>query len=275
MLVFTSEGAMTAWSLEQRAAGHRVGFVPTMGYLHHGHASLIDIAGNHADLVVVSIYVNPLQFGPDEDLDRYPRDADGDLATCERHGAAAVFMPATLYPPDFSTTVRVDGLTEGLCGAARPNHFEGVTTVVARLFGVVRPHIAVFGEKDYQQLAVVRRMSRDLALGVEIVPGPLVRDHDGLALSSRNRYLSADERRRGLSLSRALRAMRDADTRNVAQLLTLGRAVLEIETLDYLEVVCADSLRPLEVVDRPARALVAGYVGATRLIDGMDLEPRT
>ena len=273
MQVFTTPEAMTAWSLEQRAAGLRIGFVPTMGYLHHGHASLVDLAGNHSDRVVVSIYVNPLQFGADEDLDRYPRDTDGDLATCRRHGAAAVFMPSSMYPPDFSTTVRVSGLTHGLCGAARPGHFDGVTTVVARLFGMVRPHIAVFGEKDYQQLAVVRRMCEDLALGVRIVPGPLVRDHDGLALSSRNRFLSPAERARGLSLIRALRAMRAARTQGVAELRTIGLAVLEVDRLDYLEVVCARSLEPLERLDRPARALVAGFVGATRLIDGIDLEP--
>jgi len=272
--VLTSADAMTAWSLEHRAAGRRIGFVPTMGYLHAGHASLVDLARNHCDRAVVSIYVNPLQFGPDEDLDRYPRDADGDLATCERHGAAAVFMPPTLYPSGFSTNVAVAGLTTGLCGAHRPGHFDGVTTVVARLFGIVRPHIAVFGEKDYQQLAVVRRMSRDLALGVEVVPGPLVRDSDGLALSSRNRYLSPDERRRGRSLSRALWAMRDADLSEVSQLIALGRGILEVDALDYLEVVCAEDLTPLERLDRPARALVAGMVGATRLIDGMNLEPR-
>jgi len=273
--VITSADAMTAWSLQQRSAGRRIGFVPTMGYLHHGHASLVDLARNHADVVVVSIYVNPLQFGPDEDLDRYPRDADGDTATCRQHGAAVVFMPPTLYSPDFRTTVRVEGLTDRLCGAHRPGHFDGVTTVVARLFGIVRPHIAVFGEKDYQQLAVIRRMSRDLALGVEIVPGPLVRDRDGIALSSRNRYLSPDERRRGLSLSRALRTMRDADEADVAALRAIGLSLLELDQLDYLEVVDADSLEPLERLDRPARALVAGTVGATRLIDGMDLEPRS
>jgi pantoate--beta-alanine ligase len=222
---------------------------------------------------VVSIFVNPLQFGPDEDLDRYPRDAEGDLATCEQHGAAAVFMPPTLYPADFGTTVRVSGLTQRLCGAHRPGHFDGVATVVARLFGIVRPDLAVFGEKDYQQLAVIRRMVRDLALGVEIVPGPLVRDHDGLALSSRNRYLSSEERRRGLSLYRALCAMRRSESDEVAELTRIGRAELEVDRLDYLEVVCADSLEPLTRLDRPARALVAGYVGKTRLIDGMDPRP--
>jgi pantoate--beta-alanine ligase len=271
--VFTTPEAMTAWSQAQRAAGQRIGFVPTMGYLHQGHASLVDLAGNHSDRVVVSIYVNPLQFGPDEDLDRYPRDTDGDLATCRRHGASAVFMPASLYPSDFTTTVSVAGLTRGLCGGSRPDHFDGVTTVVTRLFGMVRPHIAVFGEKDYQQLAVVRRMSEDLALGVEIVPGPLVRDHDGLALSSRNRYLSPSERAQGLSLSRALRAMQAVSTDSISELRSIGLGILDVDRLDYLEVVCARSLEPLERLDRPARALVAGSVGATRLIDNMDLEP--
>ncbi len=274
MQVITSPQAMTAWSLEQWAAGRRVGFVPTMGYLHQGHASLVDLAGNHADQVVVSIYVNPLQFGPDEDLDRYPRDTQGDLATCERHGAAVVFMPSTLYPPGFGTSVSVPGLSQGLCGANRPGHFEGVATVVARLFGIVRPHMAVFGEKDFQQLAIIQRMTEDLALGVEIVPGPLVRDADGLALSSRNRYLGPDQRRRALSLSRALRAMRASKLPQVAALRQLGLDLLEVDELDYLEVVCARSLEPLEHLDRPARAVLAARVGSTRLIDGMALEPR-
>ena len=275
MQVITAPEDMTAWSLAERARGRRIGLVPTMGFLHAAHTSLVDLARNHCDRVVVSIYVNPLQFGPDEDLDRYPRDTEGDLATCERHGATTVFIPTQLYPPGFATTVSVEGLTTGLCGAHRPGHFDGVTTVVARLFGIVLPHIAVFGEKDYQQLAVVTRMSADLALGVEVVPAPLVRDSDGLALSSRNRYLSPEERRRGLSLSRALRAMRDSNIRDVPALKAIGEAELEVDKLDYLEVVSAENLEPLQQVDRPARALVAGFVGATRLIDGLNLEPRS
>ena len=273
MQTLTSAQAMTAWSLEQRGAGLSIGFVPTMGYLHAGHASLVDLARNHTDRVVVSIYVNPLQFGPDEDLDRYPRDTPGDLATCERHGAAAVFMPSTLYAPGFATTVQVAGLTDGLCGAHRPDHFDGVATVVARLFGIVRPDIAVFGEKDYQQLAVIRRMTDDLALGVRIVPGPLVRDADGLALSSRNRYLDPEQRRRALSLSHALHAMRHSELTRVSALKRLGLSLLEVDQLDYLEVVCAQTLQPLEDLDRPARAVVAAVVGTTRLIDGVALVP--
>lgn len=251
----------------------RVGFVPTMGYLHEGHTSLMDRVRARCDEMVVSIYVNPLQFGADEDLDRYPRDPEGDAAQCREHGADLLYMPPTLYPPGFCTRVQVDRLTSGLCGASRPGHFEGVTTVVARLFGLVGPHVAAFGEKDYQQLRVVEQMVEDLALGVEILPGPVVREPDGLALSSRNRYLSPDQRRRAASLSRALFAMRDSHHTQVAALRDLATRHLDVDTLDYLEVVDARSLEPLATVDRPARALVAAIVGSTRLIDNVALGP--
>ncbi len=274
MQVFTRPHEMTAWSEARRRQGATLGLVPTMGFLHQGHASLMDLAARHSQVVVVSIYVNPLQFGPGEDLDRYPRDPEGDLALCAEHGVSAIFMPDGLYSPGFSTSVSVGGLTSGLCGASRPGHFDGVTTVVARLFGIVRPHHAVFGEKDYQQLAVVRRMSLDLALGVEIIPGPLVRDPDGLALSSRNRYLSATERGRALSLSRALRQMQASTLTEVAALRRLALQTLDVDRLDYLEVVDARSLQPLHTVDRPARALAAALVGGTRLIDNLALDPR-
>jgi pantoate--beta-alanine ligase len=233
----------------------------------------MDIAGVLCARVVVSIFVNPLQFGPTEDLSRYPRDVDGDLATCRAHGAAAVFLPETLYEQGFCTTVSVAGPARGLCGTRRPGHFDGVATVVARLFGLAQPHVAVFGEKDWQQLAVIRRMVRDLALEVEIVGGPLVRDTDGLALSSRNRYLSPAERVRALSLSRALFAMQASGLRDVPALCALGRGLLDVDHLDYLEVVEATSLEPLAVLDRPARALMAAHVGSTRLIDNVPLEP--
>jgi pantoate--beta-alanine ligase len=245
-----------------------------MGFLHAGHASLMDLLRPRCDALVVSIYVNPIQFGAGEDLDRYPRDPEGDAATCEAHGVDAIFQPEVMYPPGFATRVRVSGLTEGLCGANRPTHFEGVTTVVARLFGLARCDVAAFGEKDFQQLQVIRRMVADLALPVDIVPGPIVRDDDGLALSSRNAYLSPAERRRGLTLSRALRAMAEAaasGARDVARLRALGRDVLDVDRLDYLEVVDVDTLTPVERVEGPARALVAAHVGATRLIDNVAL----
>ena len=258
---------VSAW----RSEGLRVGFVPTMGFLHDGHLSLMRVALQQCDRLVVSIYVNPLQFGPNEDLDSYPRDAEGDAAKCAAQQVDLLFLPEDLYAEGHATSVSVSGLTERLCGASRPGHFEGVTTVVARLFGLVQPHVAVFGEKDYQQLAVIRRMTRDLSLNVDVVGAPLIRDHDGLALSSRNAYLSSEERERALSLHRALRAMAESGERNVSRLLEIGRAELNVDSLDYLEVLDAEGLEDLEVVDRPARAFVAARIGRTRLIDNWAL----
>lgn len=265
---------MTAWSLAREG---RIGFVPTMGFLHAGHVSLMERLRPEVDHLIVSIFVNPLQFGPNEDLDRYPRDPEGDTQKCLDAGVDCLFMPprsTDFYPADFSTTVSVGGLTTGLCAADRPGHFDGVTTVVARLFGVTRCHVACFGEKDYQQLAVIRRMVRDLALPVEVVGAPLLRDHDNLALSSRNKYLSPEDRRKGLTLHQALFVMRAAAAAgqtDVDALLALGMGLLDVDSLDYLAVVDADSLQPLERLTRPARALVAARVGNTRLIDNVAL----
>lgn len=269
-----TEMEMVAWSGAVRRQGLTIGFVPTMGFLHQGHRSLMALLRPRVDRLVVSIYVNPLQFGPEEDLDHYPRDTEGDLAKCRAEGVDAVFLPETLYAEGFQTTVSVAGITTGLCGDSRPGHFDGVTTVVARLFGLTRCDVAAFGEKDYQQLQVISRMVEDLALAVEVVAGPIVRDSDGLALSSRNAYLSADQRRRGLSLSAALRAISeavDAGQRDVSKLLTLGRQVLDVDVEDYLELVDARTLAPLTTIDRPARGLVAAFMGNTRLIDNLAL----
>jgi pantoate--beta-alanine ligase len=265
-----------ALCLERRARGQRVGFVPTMGFLHAGHASLMDLARPRCDLLVVSIFVNPLQFGPTEDLGRYPRDPEGDAARCAAHGVDLLLMTDQLYDPDHVTTVSVGGPSAGLCGGARPGHFDGVATVVARLFGVVGPHIAVFGEKDYQQLAVIRQLVRDLAMPVEVVGGPLIRDADGLALSSRNKYLSPTDRRRALSLSAALRAIAAAaegGERDAGALLRAGLAELNVDELDYLELRDAGTLAPVDRLEAPARALIAGRVGGTRLIDNLEVGP--
>lgn len=272
---------MAAWSDALRSRGARIGFVPTMGFLHAGHVSLMDRLRPEVDALVVSIFVNPLQFGPNEDLARYPRDPEGDARACESAGVDVLFTMESgaggvFYPPGFSTSVAVAGLTERLCGASRPGHFDGVSTVVARLLNVTRCHVACFGEKDWQQLAVIRRMVRDLAMPVEIVGAPLIRDADGLALSSRNAYLDIDARSRALSLHRALFAMRDLAARgtsDVGRLLDAGRSLLEVDRVDYLELVDQDSLEPLDTLDRPARALVAAFVGPTRLIDNLAVEP--
>jgi pantoate--beta-alanine ligase len=240
-----------------------------MGFLHEGHLSLMEQARHNCDHLVVSIYVNPLQFGPNEDLETYPRDPEGDATKCASVGVDTLFLPTDLYDSDHSTTVTVSELTEGLCGSSRPGHFDGVTTVVARLFGLVQPTIAVFGEKDYQQLAVIRRMVRDLCMSVQIIGGPLVRDHDGLALSSRNKYLSVQNRERALTLRKALLIIRDSPLPQAADRLAVAREVLDVDTLDYLQIVHPDSLKPLQRIDGEARALVAAWIGQTRLIDNM------
>ena len=242
-----------------------------MGGLHSGHTSLLDIARKECDRLVVSVFVNPLQFGEGEDLAVYPRDPEGDAEKCRAHGVDLYFAPEDFYPEDFSTRIVPSGVSEGLCGKSRPGHFEGVATVVARLFGLVQPHVAVFGQKDYQQLLVIRRMVRDLALPVEVLGAPLVREADGLAMSSRNVRLSDDDRRRALSLSAALEAMARSGERDVQSLLALGQSVLDVDRLDYLEVVDARDLVPLEFIDRPARILVAAWIASVRLIDNWAL----
>lgn len=269
MHLFSDPLAVQAEALRRRSLGQRVGFVPTMGFLHAGHTALMDQARSQCDWLVVSIFVNPLQFGPNEDLDRYPRDPEGDAEKCRAHGVDAVLLPDGFYPPGHSTQVAVSGLSDGLCGARRPGHFAGVTTVVARLFGLVQPHMAVFGEKDFQQLAVIRRMVRDLALPVDVQGAPIVRDADGLALSSRNKFLDGPQRARALSLSASLRAAQTPNTRDVARLLTQARANIDADRIDYLALVDPDSLLPMQVLDRPARMLVAAFYGSTRLIDNM------
>lgn len=264
--------------IEEKRSGKIIGFVPTMGALHQGHTSLMDVARPKCDILVCSIYVNPLQFAPNEDLDKYPNTPESDHQLCAAHGVDIVFRPTELYAQGHSTFVSVQQLTSGLCGASRPTHFDGVTTVVARLFGLVQPDIAVFGQKDYQQLAVIRRMAQDLALPVEVIGAPIVRDHDGLALSSRNVYLSPQNRQRALSLSKTLQwiqctAQDTIEPLNVPHLCTKAQAFLDIDRLDYLEIVDPDSLEPLEILNQPARALVAAVVGGTRLIDNLSIQP--
>ncbi len=272
MRIVRSVDEMAGLGRAWRQGGARVGFVPTMGYLHRGHTSLMRQTRGRCDQLVVSIFVNPLQFGPAEDYARYPRDPEGDATACRDAGVDVLFMPDALYPAGFATRVRVDGLTARWEGAARPGHFEGVATVVSRLFGIVQPTVATFGEKDFQQLAVIRAMARDLALPVEIVEGALVRDEDGLALSSRNVYLSEDHRARARSLHRALRAVREHGGSDAAARLAAGRACLDADALDYLALVDPDTLEPLETLTGPAQAIVAARFGRIRLLDTMRVE---
>jgi len=268
--------AMGEWSDGVRARKKRIAFVPTMGYLHAGHMALIEEGRRRADVVAVSIFVNPTQFGPTEDLARYPRDIPGDLEKSAKAGAQVAFIPevSTMYPPGAQTFVQVRELEKGLCGDRRPGHFVGVATVVLKLFNIVRPHLAVFGEKDFQQLAVIRQMVRDLDVPVEIVPLPTVRESDGLAMSSRNSYLSPDNRRRAAALYQGLnaaRALRATGETRPSVLLNAAREIIQpkIDSLDYLEIRDSTTLAPLPVVDRPAVILVAAFVGGTRLIDNL------
>ena len=273
MQIIRASEEMAAAARALRHRGQRIGFVPTMGYLHRGHVSLMGLARPQCDVLVASIYVNPLQFAPTEDLSRYPRDPAGDQEKCAAAGVDLLFCPESLYPPGFRTRVSVSAITARWEGASRPGHFEGVATVVARLFGLVQPAVAVFGEKDYQQLAVLRAMVRDLAMDIEIIGGPLVRDDDGLALSSRNVYLTPEQRRRALSLRRALQALVDHPAPSAAARLHDALPLIDADAIDYFAVVDADTLEPLDALDRPARALVVGRYGATRLLDNMAIAP--
>lgn len=263
-----------------RASGRRVGLVPTMGFFHEGHRSLMRAARTENDLVATTLFVNPLQFGLDEDLDAYPRDLDGDAAIAAEEGVDVLFAPSVreMYPDGVRTTVHVAGLTEALCGEARPTHFDGVTTVVAKLFGIVGPCRAYFGRKDAQQLAVVTRMARDLDFGVEIVGCPTVREPDGLAMSSRNAYLEPDDRSAATVLFRALHdAVRSVETgeRSSDAVRAVIGATVAAEprvALEYIEIRTADELEPIDEITGRVLVAVAGRVGATRLIDNVTVD---
>lgn len=268
--------AVSGW----RAEGERVALVPTMGALHAGHLALLDTARAHADRVAASIFVNPMQFGPNEDFDRYPRVADRDMTLLTDAGCDLLFMPAVadVYPAGFATTVSVRGLGDDFCGAARPGHFDGVATVVAKLLIMAGPDVAVFGEKDWQQLAIIRRMVADLNLAVTIVGSPTVRDADGLALSSRNAFLTQDDRARAVALPDAMRkaAARMAAGDSVDDVLAdavAGILAGGFAGVDYLALADASSLVRLDRLERPARLLAAARIGGTRLIDNIAVEP--
>ncbi len=274
MLIFRTPGELQQWALAQRARNVKVGLVPTMGYLHEGHLSLIAEARKRADAVVVSIFVNPVQFGPNEDFEKYPRDEARDLARCEEAGATAVFLPtpAVMYAPDASVFVVEERLGQGLCGARRPGHFRGVCTVVAKLFNLALPDVAVFGQKDYQQAAIIKRMVRDLNFPIEIVVAPIVRETDGLAKSSRNVYLSAEERQNALGLSRALALAAEEVAKGPCESQALRQKMVRLLEqsalrVDYVELVDAEQLTPVAEAVPGTVALIAAFCGKTRLID--------
>ena len=272
---------MQRWSEIQRHRGERIVFVPTMGFLHDAHLSLVRDGKKRGDRVVVSIFVNPAQFSPNEDFAAYPRDFERDRGLLEREHADVLFHPSVgeIYPEGYQTRVDVDRLSALLCGAHRPGHFQGVATVVAKLFNIVRPHVAIFGEKDYQQLQLVRRLARDLNFDIEIVGHPIVREADGLAMSSRNIYLSPEERQAALclsrSLSRAACMVQRGETRG--QVITDAvRAGIEKEPLarmEYVSLCDSATLEPVEEIEESALLALAVRIGNTRLIDNQILKP--
>lgn len=275
MDVLVSPAQMQHTALAWRRAGRRIGLVPTMGFLHEGHLSLVSRARAESDRVVLSLFVNPTQFGPSEDLSRYPRDFERDRQLCADAGVEILFAPTpdTVYTPDHAVFVEEPALSQRYCGASRPGHFRGVLTVVAKLFNLVQPEVAVFGQKDAQQARLIRQMGRDLNFPVRILTAPIVREPDGLAMSSRNTYLSAEERRAARCLNEALRLARRLYARGERQATVLRDRLRDaiaqhpLARLDYIAIADQDSFAPVETLMRPAIVLLAVWIGRTRLID--------
>jgi pantoate--beta-alanine ligase len=282
MEIIASPQDMQAWSEAARRRGETIAFVPTMGFLHEGHLTLMRDGRRHATRLASSLFVNPTQFGPNEDFSLYPRNFDGDCAMMRMVPVDVLFTPEpeVMFPAGSQTWVEATEVTRGLCGDHRPGHFRGVTTIVAKLFNIVKPHCALFGEKDFQQLRAIERMVQDLNFDLTIIPVPTVRESDGLAMSSRNAYLSPDERRKALALSCALRAAGaavKAGARNPYELVRTARRLLESTPgveIEYVEAVDATTLQPLATLDRPVVVAIAARVGKTRLIDNMVFSPR-
>jgi len=278
MRVIRSIQEMYKLSESARKEGKIIGFVPTMGYLHEGHLSLIRIARKRCDLLVVSIFVNPTQFGPNEDLNSYPRDFERDSKLCEKEGVDVIFAPSAeeMYPDGYSTWVEVKGpVTEVLCGAFRPGHFRGVTTVVAKLFNIVQPHFAVFGQKDAQQLVVIKKMTRELNFPVEIVAAPTVREKDGLAMSSRNEYLNEKERKvapkiyQSLILAKNMLLRGERDTEKIKNEMRKFLESAKLIKVQYIDIVDADTLEPLKNARGRVMVALAAFLGKARLIDNI------
>ncbi|MDD4870679.1 MAG: pantoate--beta-alanine ligase [Kiritimatiellae bacterium] len=278
MKIISMVSAMQSLAIQTRQKCRCIGFVPTMGFLHEGHMSLVRIARNKSDIVVLSSFVNPVQFGPNEDFDKYPRDETKDDMLCEREGVDIVFRPSAddIYTNDHSVYVEEEKLSTGLCGKFRPGHFQGVLTIVAKLFNIVQPHVAVFGGKDAQQARVIEQMVRDLNFPVEIIIGPIIREPDGLAMSSRNTYLSQDERKRAVNIYVSLchaRRLYEQGVRNTSVLRGKIREIIETDVqpseIEYIEAVDYTTLQPVTIVQNITLVAVAVKVGRTRLIDNI------
>lgn len=281
MIIVRTVREMQMRADDWRREGKTIAFVPTMGFLHDGHISLMTEGRARADALVVSIFVNPTQFAPGEDLDKYPRDFEGDELKCRTAGADAIYYPSAgeMYPEGYQTYVNVQEVSRGLCGASRPTHFRGVATICTKLFNAIKPHVAIFGQKDYQQLLVIQHLVKDLDMDLQVIGMPTVREKDGLAMSSRNKYLNEGERKRAAAIYRSLKAARAAvekgelNPRAIEGVIRGGLKEAEPCEIDYIEVRDADDLSPIEQIRRPAVAAVAVKIGATRLIDNILMAP--
>jgi pantoate--beta-alanine ligase len=280
MKIIKSVTEMQAFSEACRAQGRTIVFVPTMGYLHEGHAHLMREGRSLGDVLIASIFVNPTQFGPGEDFEKYPRDWERDAQLCESAGVDGIFAPTAeeMYPSGYQTSITVSQVSRNLCGISRPTHFQGVATVVAKLFNCVKPHVALFGEKDFQQLVVIQRMVKDLNMDIQIIGVPTVREQDGLAMSSRNTYLSADEHVSALSLSRGLSRARELflqGERSSRVLIDTVRGIIEKEpcaAVDYIKVCDIETLQDIDTITVPAVMALAVKIGKARLIDNIVLK---
>jgi len=280
MNTIQSVSDMQQWSCAAREAGKKIAFVPTMGFLHEGHVALMREGKGMGDYLVVSIFVNPTQFGVNEDYEDYPRNLEGDTEKVSSAGGNIIFAPSVkeMYPSGYQTFVAVEKVTQNLCGASRPTHFQGVTTVVAKLFNIVKPHVAIFGEKDYQQLVTIRQMTRDLNFDIEIIGMPTIREEDGLAMSSRNQYLSSEERKQALCLFNALNQVEklfQGGEKNAKILIDCAAEIIRVQpaaAIDYVKVCHPETIEDLERIDDRALIALAVKIGKTRLIDNRTLK---
>jgi pantoate--beta-alanine ligase len=280
MNTIKSVSDMQQWACATREAGKKITFVPTMGFLHEGHVALMREGKERGDYLVVSIFVNPTQFGVGEDYEDYPRDLEGDTEKVSSAGGDIIFAPSAkeMYPSGYQTFVAVEKVTQNLCGASRPTHFQGVTTVVAKLFNIVKPHVSIFGEKDYQQLVTIRQMTRDLNFDIEIIGMPTIREEDGLAMSSRNKYLSSEERKQALCLFNALNQVEKlfrGGEKNSKKLIDRAATIIRVQSaadIDYVKVCHPETIEDLEWIDDKALMALAVKIGKTRLIDNRVLK---
>lgn len=280
MKTITNIQQMQKYADQFRQEKKVIGFVPTMGYLHNGHLSLIKIIRPQCDVLVVSIFVNPTQFGPSEDLNAYPKDLERDLELCQKEGVDVIFHPSVeaMYPKPFYTFIKVEKMTEIMCGKSRPGHFRGVATVIAKLFNIVKPHVAIFGEKDFQQLQVLRHMVKNLNYDIKILNAPILREDDGLALSSRNKYLKSNERKDALVLYRSLQLAKDKFSKGEQNVAVLKREMEKLlrespsVKIDYIDMVNPNTFEPVDIISDDTLVALAVYIGQTRLIDNIVLK---